>query len=373
MSTFVTPTIVAKEALLVLENNLVMANLVHRDFSKEYQKIGSTVVIRKPTSFTASAVAGGTARHMNTITESSVTVVLDTHLDVSFEVSSQELSLQVKDFSEQFIQPAMRAIADTVDTKLTAHYRDIAGHYAASTATPVIGDIAELGAVLDVLKCPTDGRRLVLGPISKAGYMSVSAFHEAQKRGDGGRALRTAEIGHVLGFDTYMDQNIFTHTQPLSDAVGALDGAFSANSSVATIDAITSGGTVLLDDVVKFTGVDAWFSVSKAATAVGTTAVLNFDQTNTTGAAIADNVVATIQKTHRANMAFHRNFVAMVTAPLQPPLSGINAAVLSYKGLSCRVVFDYDSSIKTNVVSIDMLMGTKLLDRNLAARLTDTR
>ena len=30
-NTFLTPSVVAREALMVLENNLVMSNLVHRD------------------------------------------------------------------------------------------------------------------------------------------------------------------------------------------------------------------------------------------------------------------------------------------------------------------------------------------------------
>ncbi len=377
MTTLITPTIVAKEALLVLENNLVMAALVHRDFSKEYQKIGATVVIRKPTSFTASAVSGGTARHMNTITESSVVVVLDTHLDVSFEVSSQELGLQVKDFSEQFIMPAMRAIADTVDTKLLTHVDSVAGHFAVS-ATPLISDIAELGAVQDVLQTPREGRRLVLGPITKAGYMSVAAFHEAHKRADGGQALRSAEIGHVLGYQTFMDQNVPQHAQPLADAGGVLREVLSAGATSATVSDITSAGTILTNDVFKFTGVDQWFRVNQSqstaliADSGGTAVIADFNPA-VKGSNIAEATVITIQKTHRQNVAFHRNFMAMVVAPLPPPLSGINAAVLSHNGLSLRVVFDYDASIKTNVISIDMLMGSKTLDISLAARLVDAR
>ena len=377
MSTYVTPTIVAKEALLVLENTLVMAGLVHRDFSKEYQKIGSTVVIRKPTSFTASAVSGGTARHMNTITESSVVVVLDTHLDVSFEVSSQELALQVKDFSEQFIMPAMIAMADTVDTKLLSHVDEIAGHYAVS-ATPLISDIAELGAVMDVQQVSRAGRNLVLGPITKAGYMAVAAFHEAHKRADGGQALRSAEIGHVLGFQTFMDQNVPKHNQPIADAAGVTVEVLSAGATSSTVSGITASSTILTNDVFKFTGVDQWFRVNQSqSTALiadsGGTAVIADFNPPVTGSNIAEATVITFQKTHRQNIAFHRNFMAMVVAPLPPPLSGINAAVVSNRGLSVRVVFDYDASIKTNVVSIDMLMGSKLLDQKLAARLADAR
>lgn len=36
-----------------MENNLVMANLVHRDYSDEFAQIGDTVTIRKPAKFTA--------------------------------------------------------------------------------------------------------------------------------------------------------------------------------------------------------------------------------------------------------------------------------------------------------------------------------
>jgi P22 coat protein - gene protein 5 len=50
-NTLITPTIIAKEALFQLKNNLVMGELVHRDYSKEYVKVGSTISIRKPVKF----------------------------------------------------------------------------------------------------------------------------------------------------------------------------------------------------------------------------------------------------------------------------------------------------------------------------------
>ena len=376
MSTYITPTIVAKEALMVLENNTVMAGLVHRDYSKEYQKIGSTVVIRKPTSMTASAVSGGTATHMNTVTESSVTVILDNHFDVSWEVNSQEMSLQIKDFSEQFIQPAMRGMADTVDNFILSQYGTIAGHYMVSSAAAVLGDIAQLGAVMTTQQVPLEGRRLVLHPITGASYLSVQAFHEAHKRADGGRALRNAEIGHVMGFDTYIDQNVPKHAQPVGDNALALVDALVTGSTSATVSGITAAGTILHNDVFKLTGIDQWFRVNQASgTALvadsGGSALIADFQPPLVGAAAATTVL-TIQKTHRANLAFHKNFLAFVTAPLAPPLSGVNAAVVNYRGLSCRVVFDYLSLSKTNFISIDMLCGVKVLDQKLAARLCDT-
>ena len=42
-NTFLTPKIIAQEALMVLENQLTMANLVHRDYSKEFVKVGDSI------------------------------------------------------------------------------------------------------------------------------------------------------------------------------------------------------------------------------------------------------------------------------------------------------------------------------------------
>ena len=36
---------------MVLENQLTMANLVHRDYSKEFVKVGDSITIRKPAQF----------------------------------------------------------------------------------------------------------------------------------------------------------------------------------------------------------------------------------------------------------------------------------------------------------------------------------
>lgn len=57
-NTILTPEIIAKEALMVLRNNAVMANLVYRDYSSEFVNgVGDTISIRKPAKFTANEFA----------------------------------------------------------------------------------------------------------------------------------------------------------------------------------------------------------------------------------------------------------------------------------------------------------------------------
>jgi hypothetical protein len=61
---FLTPDIIANEALMVLENNTVMAGLVHRDYSKEFNHVGDTITIRKPAKFIAKNFVGDVALHL---------------------------------------------------------------------------------------------------------------------------------------------------------------------------------------------------------------------------------------------------------------------------------------------------------------------
>lgn len=122
-NTFLTPSIIAKEALMVLENNLVLAGLVHRDYSDEFARVGDTITIRKPATFVAKEFTSSI--DVQEATEDSVQVQLNKHLDVSFAVTSKELSLSIQDFSEQLIQPAMRAIAQKIDELIAGLYVDI--------------------------------------------------------------------------------------------------------------------------------------------------------------------------------------------------------------------------------------------------------
>lgn len=85
---FLTPQIVANEALMVLENNLVAADLVHKDYSKEFAHVGDTITIRKPAKFSAKNFVGETVDQ--NVNEGSVKVTLDHFRDVTVPVTSKK-------------------------------------------------------------------------------------------------------------------------------------------------------------------------------------------------------------------------------------------------------------------------------------------
>ncbi len=67
--------------------------------------------------------------------------------------------------------------------------------------------------------------------------------------------------------------------------------------------------------------------------------------------------------------AFHPTAVALVSRPLALPRANVNAATASYKGLTVRVVYDYDITYKSDILSIDVLLGCKVLDTNRGVKL----
>lgn len=206
-NTFLTPDIIAREALMVLRNNAVMANLVHRDYSSEFVSgVGDTITIRKPAAFVVKEFA--TEIETQDATESKVTVKMDKHLDVSFAVTSAQMSMDIADFSKQLLVPAMQAFADKVDSCLIALEASATHRVAHATGVMAPADMIAARKFLTKCAAPLTERRFVVGATAEADLLGSKLFISAEKVGDNGTALREASLGRKFGMDTYVDQNI---------------------------------------------------------------------------------------------------------------------------------------------------------------------
>lgn len=203
-NTFLTPDIIAREALMVLRNNAVMANLVHRDYSDEFVNgIGDTITIRKPASFVAKEYNGSI--DVQDATEGSVAVKMDKHLDVSFAVTSKQMAMEIEDFSKQLLVPAMQAFSDKVDKYLLGLASEITQKVDATDS--IQSDVVDARAYLTKNAAPLTERRFVYGTETEAELLKTDLFISAEKVGDEGTALREASLGRKFGMDFYVDQN----------------------------------------------------------------------------------------------------------------------------------------------------------------------
>lgn len=206
-NTFLTPDIIAREALMVLRNNAVMANLVHRDYSDEFVSgVGDTITVRKPASFEAKEFSDSIT--VQNATETGVEIKMDKHLDVSFAVTSKQLSMDIEDFSAQLLVPAMQAFADKVDQYLLGLKSEITNVVAATGS--VQNDVVDARAYLTKAAAPLTDRRFVYGTDIETKLLKSDLFVSAEKVGDEGTALREASLGRKFGMDFYVDQNADT-------------------------------------------------------------------------------------------------------------------------------------------------------------------
>lgn len=207
-NTILKPQIIANEALDVLRANAVMANLVHRDYSDEFVNgVGSKISIRKPATFEAKEFTDSVS--VQNATETKVDVSMDKHLDVTFAVTAKELTMDIKDFSEQLLVPAMQAFADKVDSYLIGLESKVdVNRIEHKNGDIAVADIVAARKMLVDAKAPAADRRFVYGSQAEADLLKTELFVNASAVGDNGTALKEASLGRKFGLDFYCDQNV---------------------------------------------------------------------------------------------------------------------------------------------------------------------
>ena len=356
-NTILTPQIIANEALMVLQSNLTMANLVHRDYSKEYVKVGDTITVRKPATFVAKNFTGQT--EAQDITEGSVTVKMDRYRDITVNVGAKELTLDIKDFSSQVIAPAMQAMAQQIDTDLLAVGISKANNKATVSETPVLSDIAGVGKALDQAKAPRTDRRLILPPTTLYKYNTLDNFAKQCYKGDS-EALNESEIGKVYTCETFMSQNCPENQNETAGTVKTYKVAGTKDATQFTVsNGSTPSATIKKGDQLIVNGY--LYTVTEDVTLASGAGTVKVDQNIPETVAETDAFI--VNKAHA--LGFHRNGLALVTRNLELPLGNKNAYIASADGLGVRVVMDYDSDHKQDKVSFDIIYGIKELNENL--------
>jgi P22 coat protein - gene protein 5 len=360
-----TPAIIAREALMILSNNLVAANLVYRGDTSNFtgSAVGDTITIRRPAAFTVNNFTSTISPQA--INEGSVALVLEKHADVSVNLTSKQATLELDDFSQQVVAPAMTAIAEDIDTYLYSKYVEIY-EIAGDGTLNAVSDLAAVEQELNVNKVPISGRVGFLSPAAKAAFHSIEQINRLDARGEAGRtALEEASMGRVMGIQWYGAQGVARHVAGVPGGTPTATGTIATPS--VTIAAGGASGTYKRGDIVTFANHSQTYVVTADVTlngsGAGTLAIFPaLVSTVPGGTAVA------LTATHDANIVGHPRGISLVTVPLELPMETMGASVVSANGITVRVVYGYDITTKTNVISFDVLAGAKVTDPRLVAR-----
>jgi hypothetical protein len=211
--------LVAVDALPVLMGNLVMGNLVNRDFEPTLAQAGDTVNVPIPPTLVANNIAeGGTVQTQNP-SLGNAQIVLNTHAEATFQVPDVTKVLAVPDLLKLYMQPAMVAIAERIEADLLATYSLFTANTPVGTGGSAITEavVDEAETALFSAKVPAnEPKYLVVDAEAYATLREIERFSEEGYVG-GTLAVVEGKIGKLKDFSIFRSQFVAkTGTTPVT-------------------------------------------------------------------------------------------------------------------------------------------------------------
>ena len=394
--TLLTPSIITKESLVILENNLVAANRVNRKFENQFVKIGNSLTIRKPNRFTINSGAG---LQVQDIAEPSVSITINQQKHVDFQFTSQDLTLTVEEFSERYLKPAMASLANQVDADVLANVTAFSNYVGTNGVTPSAfsSSVQLVGRRMDDLATPQDNRTLVLNPAAywaiANGLTGLFVMPTAKD------AVVKGYLATIGNFEVYMDQNTPTFSTGTHVTTAGVTLTGGQTGSTLSTGGWNSTDTFVVGEVITIAGVNAINPQSRQSTgvlkpfvitaAVGvtssdarSTAALSISPAITTSgpyqtvntaptvsSAVSFLTPAATASTVPNNLAFTRDAIGLVMVPMEIPQGVDFAARETYRNISMRVIRAYDINNDVFPTRVDILYGTAQYYDELGVRL----
>lgn len=202
--------LVAVDALPALMGNLVMGNLVNRDYEPTLAQAGDTVNVPIPPTLVANNIAeGGTVQTQNP-NLGNAAIVLNTHAEATFQIPDVTKVLAVPDLLRLYMQPAVVALAERIESDLLNLYSQFTVNSpiggAGSPITEALVDAAE--TALFQAKVPaSESKYLVVGADTYSQLRQIPRFSEYHTAGEAGlRAIVDGTVGKMKDFYIFRSQ-----------------------------------------------------------------------------------------------------------------------------------------------------------------------
>jgi len=213
--------LVAADALPALMGNLVMGNLVNRDYEPALAQAGDTINVPIPPELTAHNLTEGSTVSTQNPNLDNAQIVLNTHAEATFLIPDVTKILAVPDLLKLYMQPAVVALAEKIEADLLGLYGSFTANTAVGTGgtaiTEAVVDSAETG--LFAAKVPANAAKfLVVDPATYSALRQIPRFSEFNSAGEAGlRALVDGAVGKMKDFYIFRSQFVMkTGTSPVT-------------------------------------------------------------------------------------------------------------------------------------------------------------
>lgn len=400
-NTLLTIDMITRESLMILENNLTFTKHVTREYDDRFgisgAKIGDTLRVRKPARY---SVRSGAAASVQDHVEAYVNLQLSNQKGVDLSFTSKELTLNLDEFSDRILKPAVSQLANQIDYDGLTLYKSVFNSVGTPGTTPASALVyLQAGQKLSESGAPVDEQRYcVINPAAQA-YTVDSLKGLFQSSNEIAKQYTEGKMGRGLGFAFSMDQNINPHTVGPQGGTPLVDGASQTGASLLTKGWTAAAASRLaVGDVFTIAGVYAvnpqtrtttgslqQFTVTNAFSSDGSgngsiaisPSIVTSGALQTVTGSPADNaaitVIGTASSAYPQNLAFHKEAFALACADLElsPGLPASAKSRVSDKklGLSIRMQAYYDGANDVNAYRLDVLYGWAAIRPELACRI----
>ena len=399
-----TADMITDKSLQLLHQKLNFCGNVLRDYDSSYAKsgakIGDSLKIRQPIEH-----ATGTGATMSTTadtkqTQTTLTVNSRRHVPMYFD--TEELAMEIDDFTERHIAPAVSKLAAMVESDF------------AETVLNGVSNIIHAGTKVQFAEI-LQGRKKLVDNLAEDGDRHAILDTQAnvdlvdELKGlfndtkEVSKMYKEGFMGRTGGFD--FSENTILPAHTTGAAGGTSDYLVNdAAAGVADISAtdLLSEGTLIIDTGTKTIKAGDTFTLAsvysvhpetKVSTGVLKTFTVLADIAGAGTMQIAPNIVTggnyknvsaapanssaitflgAASTAYNQSVVFQKGFAAFATADLKMPKNVSFASRRVFDGISMRLVQDYDIVKDREYTRLDVLYGFKVLRPQLACKILHT-
>lgn len=391
--TLINSTVILNEILALFRTKSTAIQAVNRQYDKRFGNVdlkpGTTLYARKPIQYTVTT--GKTLAVQDTV-EESVAISCTDQIHIGMPAfTSEQLTMNVDDFSERYLKPAASRLAAEVDKLIlkfaAINFWQAVGACGTTPATATV--MLQAGQKLTEMNVPDamEDRYAIIQPAANTALVNALTGLYNPQREIGGQ-YKSGIMESSMGLKIGVSNNIHRITMGTRDAAGAVtDAAIAEGCSDLLVDSLGSGATMKAGE--KFTIADV-YAVSPE-TKINTAALQQFtvtadwtaDTTNptilyfapairATGArqnvnalpvttAVLTPLGTTASTAYPHNIVMHKDALALVTADLPLPKGVHDAKRTTLDGISLRFLTDYNGITDEFFSRLDLFYGISLL------------
>jgi hypothetical protein len=362
-------------------------------------KHGATLRVKNPAQF--NVTSGTRAATVQSITDTTQTITVNSPYHVTFECTSQDLLQGIAYMDEEYIKPASQRLVAQVEaaaisdlTKAVAQTvgagsYTLAGGYAPGTALTDLAAPSYAMAMLNGQCAPTEDRCIVANSWAM-GTMVNGLKGLFQDSTQIKKQYNEGMMGRTSMADWYANEKtwVLTNTADVAGEINA--GTLTSGITTLTVDGFSAAPTAGMVFTVEgiydvhpetkvSTGKLKQFVTASGATTTSLpfTPAMIYDTTDATqncSGTPVDNADITFygsaSTSYAQNLMFHKNAFAFVSAKLPQLASNDDCSVRTSDNLSMRVWKQSDLLNDRMLLRIDLLAGWKALRPEWACRIS---